>query len=116
MSAQPVPAVDAKKPRRTFSVNLRGAENAALRITMKLKRDGTAVTYAVHSTKDGKKRSNTRGATEHHATAEAAKAAQEKLVMQALKLGWARKERSGGFQAKPDAFDLAHLPVPKSKK
>jgi len=47
-----------------------------------------------------------------HTTEEAAVLTMEKMVADAEKLGWIRKQRSSGFKAKPDAFDVAHLPTP----
>jgi hypothetical protein len=111
VTEQPEPK--AKKPRRTFSFGLRAMDGAGLRITLKLKKDGTATTWATHKPKGGK---GVRGATEQHATQEKAKAAMEKLVERALAKGWERKVRTG-FAAKPDAFDAANLPAPvKGKK
>ena len=120
MSTQTTPTAEApttpeptkpKKTRKSFTVNLRGTqEGAQLRLTLKHKKDGSAVTYAVHSTKEGNKRKNVRGATEVHATVEDARAAHEKLIAQALKLGWTRKA-GGGFKAKPDSFDARSLPA-----
>lgn len=99
-----------RKPRRTFSVNLQAADGATLRITMKLKKDGTATTHAVHTVRDGKKKKSTRGATEQWANLDQAKVAADKLTAAALKIGWVRKERTAGFVAKPDAFTATSLP------
>jgi hypothetical protein len=107
-----------KRPVRSVNVNLRDGHGSRLKISVKAKKDGTATTFAVHSTKGGagKKWVNVRGATEHHAGVEAARVEFEKLVATALKAGWVRRERSGGFKAKPDAFDASHLPSPKATK
>ena len=60
-------------------------------------------------------KTNTRGMSAEHATADAARAALERHAEAAAKLGWARKEsRGGGFARKPDAF--AALPKPGSKR
>lgn len=108
------PAVAAKGS-RTSSVSFRGEAGTELRLVLETRRDGSARTYAVHSTREGKKVRNARGATQRHASAEAARAAQDRLAAQAVKQGWVRKERVGGFAPKPDAFDAAHLPAPAAK-
>ncbi len=106
---------EVKKQRRTFGVRLHGPKKATLRIAARLKRDGTAVTHVIHSVPGaGGKRQNTRGATATHADLEKAQAAMEKLIADALKLGWIRKERKG-FAAQPDAFDGRSLPSPEGK-
>lgn len=100
------------KTKRFFSVTLRGTDESTLRITASLKRDGSASSYATHSTKGtGGKRTNKRGATEKHENMAQAKATVEKLAASAVKLGWTRGKASG-FTAKPDAFDASHLPAP----
>lgn len=120
--ATPAPntATPTPKSPRSQSVALRSPDGAILRFTaIYHRRDGGAVTYAVHSTAPegkSKKRTNTRGATETHANVAAAKTAIEKLVAQAVKLGWQRKERASGFRARPDAFDAAHLPAVKTAR
>lgn len=95
---------------RTSSVAFRGDSGTELRLVLETRRDGSARTYAVHSTREGKKVRNVRGATQRHASAEAARAAQ------VVKQGWVRKERVGGFAPKPDAFDATHLPAPAKPK
>jgi hypothetical protein len=72
-------------------------------------------TFAVHGVKDGKKRKNTRGASGTHPSLDRAKVAMERLAATAVKAGWVKKERAGGFARKPDAFDAAHLPAPGKK-
>jgi hypothetical protein len=57
----------------------------------------------------GKKR--TRGATQEHATADAARAALEKLAASAEKTGW-RRSATRSFLRAPDAFGLGDLPKP----
>ena len=60
-------------------------------------------------------KTNSRGMSADHATADAARATLERLAETAAKLGWARKEsRGGGFSRRPDAF--ATLPKPIAKK
>jgi hypothetical protein len=98
-----------------FSVGLHGAdEGSAMRIHATRHADGTAVSFVVWTTTKGGKKQHTRGATEHHDSMEAAKAAVAKLASQAMKLGWSRK--ASGFKTKPDAFDAGHLPSAKAKR
>lgn len=105
----------AKRERRSWSVGLDGSDGGSLRVVARLRRDGTAQSFVVHTTKDGKKKRHARGATENHATIDAALARQEKLVVDAAKLGWKVHERAGGFARKPDAFAAANLPRPGKK-
>ncbi len=112
---------DEAKPKapRSFGQTLHGTDGEVLRVVAVFRRDGSARTFVVHSTaKDAKgKRANQRGATQTFATSKEAVAAVERVAQAALAKGWARRERVAGFAAKPDAFDLAHLPAPlKSKK
>src|SRR5438046_980829 len=109
----PAPEVRERKRRTNFSTALRGpGEGETLRVYLKQRKDGTAITYAVHVTKDGKKKKSEKGATERHPGLEPAKATVEKLVADAVKLGWKIPERKGNFQTKPDAFDATSLPAP----
>jgi hypothetical protein len=104
--------VKSAKAPRSFSVSLHDAAGAMMRITAIRRADGSAVTYAVHTTKaaDGK-RHNDRGVTEKHASMELAKVAVEKLSAAFVKLNWVRKVAVRGYTAKPDAFDISHLPT-----
>jgi hypothetical protein len=108
------PAAGPKAP-RSYSTLLHGADGATLRIMALRRADGSAITFAIHGVKDGKKRKNTRGASETHPNLDRAKVAMEKLAATAIKAGWVKKERAGGFARKPDAFDAAHLPAPGKK-
>lgn len=102
-----------KKERTTFSVRFDDASRGSLLLVARRRGDGTAQTFAVHTTKDAKgKAQNVRGATEQHPSIEAARTAQEKLGAKAVALGWKRREAFRGFAAKPDAFDAGHLPAP----
>jgi hypothetical protein len=110
-------AAPTPKAPRSQSVSLRGPDGAILRVTAIYRRDGTAVTYVVVTTIDAKKkRTNTRGASETHATVAAAQAGIEKLVKLAMAKGWQRKERASGFRAAPDAFTVGNLPAAKASK
>jgi hypothetical protein len=40
----------------------------------------------------------------------------ERLAATAVKAGWVKKERAGGFARRPDAFDAAHLPAARQKE
>jgi hypothetical protein len=108
-----VPA--APKAPRSYSTLLHGADGATLRIMALRRSDGSAITFAVHGVKDGKKRKNTRGASETHPSLDRAKVAMEKLAATAVKAGWVKKERAGGFARKPDAFTATSLPAPGKK-
>jgi hypothetical protein len=110
------PAAAAPKAPRSYSTTLGAADGTTTLRLMALRRsDGSAITFAIHTTVDGKKRKHTRGATETHASLDRAKVAMEKLAVTAIKAGWIRKERTGGFVRKPDSFDAAHLPAPGKK-
>lgn len=54
-----------------------------------------------------------RGATTHAADLDAGKAYVDAAVKAAVKAGWTVPEGPRGFVAKPDAFDLKHLPAPQ---
>jgi hypothetical protein len=98
--AQPV----AREP-KSFGITLVSASGELLRLRAHRVKTGwiTDVTHRV-----GKK--NTRGATQHHATPEAARTAIEAVATRAAKAGWERRETR--IVRKEDAFDLAHLPTP----
>jgi hypothetical protein len=115
-NATPAAAPAAPKAPRSYSVTLSAVDGTTTLRLMALKRaDGSAITFAIHTTVDGKKRKNTRGATETHPSLDRAKVAMERLAATAIKAGWIRKERTGGFARKPDSFDAAHLPAPGKK-
>jgi hypothetical protein len=104
-------------PPKSYSVTLRGADGATLQLVALRKADGTASSYAIHSTKAASgKRNSERGATQQHASFDAARAAVEKVATEAAKRGWVRKPRTAGFAAKPDAFSLANLPAAGAEK
>lgn len=110
MTATETPAAREPKARRFHSVGLRGDGGQLMRITAEAKKDGSAVTYVTVTT-PGKKGA-AKGASERHADLDKARARMERLAADAAKLGWTRKASSGGFKARPDAFDAAHLPSP----
>jgi hypothetical protein len=91
-------------------VALHGEDGTFLRLIAVSRRIG-AQTFALTTTKlpDGKKK-NERGMTAQHPSLDAAKAAVEKLAVEAAKLGWSKAERRAGYTARPDAFDK--LPAP----
>jgi hypothetical protein len=109
------PTTAAPKPPRSSSTTLKG-DGGTLRVLIVFNKKGGAKTFVLHTTKgaDGKN-VNQRGATTEHPTVAAARAAADKLVEQAVKLGWQRSERKAGFTARPDAFTAAALPVPGKK-
>jgi hypothetical protein len=100
----------AEKGSRSFSITMAG-DAGTLKISAQAKKDGTATTFAVLTTKDGKKKkTNTRGASSEHPDLDKAKGAAERLAVEAVKRGWVRKERAAGFTPKADAFTAANLP------
>jgi hypothetical protein len=115
-TVEQVPA-KAKRQRRSVSFAFVGPDNAGLRIILKLRKDGSgATTCAVHTTRDGKRKIHSRGATETWPTVAAAETQMEKLAVQATKLGWERKAPRVGFIRKPDAFTASSLPKPTAGK
>lgn len=113
-----IPPAPPKKARtgipKSTGVTLHDAAGDVMRVTAVVKKDGTATTYVIHRVLDdeGKTKSATRGATQFHPNMDAAVSAVEKIKAQLVAAGWqARQTRVGA--AKPDAFDLAHLPAPK---
>ena len=104
---------------KTLSIRLTGGQEEML-LSGWQTRDGwktAAVRYREPAAK-GKKRTGERGATQTHATMDAAKAALEKLAGALIRGGWVRPERKalGGFVAREDAFGLNNLPRPGSPK
>jgi hypothetical protein len=115
---QPAPATKSPKGSKSFSITFAGASGATIRAVAQAKKDGSAVTYLVHTTKTagGKKRAE-RGAVEQHANLDLAKRAVEgRLSAVVVKRGWVRTERAAGFTAKPPAFGLDSVPVAGTEK
>lgn len=103
-----------KGERRRTNITLEGAGGAMLRITTHKREPNTVVAYATHIVKTPSgKTQKTKGASSVHPSTEEAKSASDKLVANAIKLGWTIKKSAGGFRSKPDAFDAAHLPAPR---
>lgn len=108
--------VQGKRERRSWAVVMEDGAGARLEVRLERRKDGWR-TLARHVVGSGKARKVARGVTEQHADEASAKAAQAKVVAAAEKSGWKRREaRGGGFVGKPDAFTLATLPKPASKK
>lgn len=107
------PAAAPKLP-KTATITLTGPNDTQLQIVAERTKDA-ARTYVI--TTDAAKKS-TRGMTEPAASFEAAKKHTEKLAMQAVKLGWKRREARRGFVAKADDFNALPAPpaAPKAKK
>lgn len=105
----------AKKERRSWTTVLTDAAGARLEARLEKRRDGTWKAFARHVAGQGKQRKVTRGAstTGDERTVRSAHAA---IVAQAEKAGWTKREARAGFAARPDSFDLAHLPAPGRKK
>ncbi len=98
-----------KLPRHV--VRLHDSEKNSLRFTAKQKANGSAISFATHTTReeDGKAKS-VRGATANHASFDEAKASVEKGVAAAIKIGWVPR---GGAKSTKDTFNLDSLPAPK---
>lgn len=88
-----------KLPKRA-SVSL-AAGGSKLTILAQRKADGSGITTV--TTTDAKKKS-VRGMTKKFSTFAAACEAMKDLEKDAIKKGWTKKERIGGFKARPDAF------------
>lgn len=99
---------------KTATITLTGPNETQLQLVAERTKDA-ARTYVI--TTDAAKKS-TRGMTEPAASFEAAKKHTEKLAMQAVKLGWKRREARRGFTAKADDFNALPAPpaAPKAKK
>jgi hypothetical protein len=115
---EPPPTGKARKGSRSFSITFGGSSGATLRAIAQVKKDGSAVTYMVHTTKTaGGKKHAERGAVERHVNLDLAKRVVEgRLAALAVKRGWVRKERAAGFAPKPDAFGLDSVPAAGQKK
>jgi hypothetical protein len=107
---------EAQRERRSFAVRFDGADGATLTIKATRNRDASAKTTVTHSTRDGKKVKHARGATEQHASIEAARKRLDTLTAEVSKLGWKKRQPRAGFVRTPDAFDAAHLPAPGRPK
>jgi hypothetical protein len=103
-------------PPKSTGVSLFDEAGNTMRITAVVKKDGTASTYVVHKVlgSDGKTKTQTRGATQVHDDMEAARAALDRIKKKAVSAGWQEKTSKVG-RAKPDEFDIAHLPKPATK-
>jgi hypothetical protein len=67
-------------------------------------------------TTNTKTKKTQRGMTQDFSTFEEACNGVERLAEEAIKKGWTRKERSGGFKARPDAFSSIPTAPTKGKK
>jgi hypothetical protein len=117
-TAASAPAAAAPKPPQSLVRTLSDGTNQ-LQFIAVVKKDGSVNSYVVHRENgpDGKMIKSTRGGTVSYETLAKAKEAIDVSVKAAQKQGWSeRKGGGGGFKARPDAFDLAHLPSPKAKK
>jgi hypothetical protein len=110
--APAAPEAAAPKVKRFYSVGLKGDGGQLVRVTAARSKDGASSYATRYFTEGGKKRSE-KGATERHPTFEKARERVEQLAAKLAKLGWWRPSGgSGGFKARPDAFDADHLPLP----
>ena len=102
--------VDVKEPNRLSTSLTSGG--VRLTIMAQRKADDTGTVFV--TTTDTKTKKSQRGMTTKFETfAEACEQVQV-LAKDAIKKGWTRAERSGGFKARPDAFTT--LPTPPSTK
>src|SRR5262245_25088420 len=102
------PAPGAPKQPKSLSLQLAGAQaEEFLELRAWATRSGWR-SDVVHRV--GKRAS--RGATQDHPTAEAARTTVEQLAAKAEKDGWTRRQARGGFARKADEFDAKNLPRP----
>lgn len=109
------PAPAAPKAPSSYSIRLVAGTSEMLLLAYKTSAGFTSsVTVYTSPAVKGQRRAGQRGATATHPTLAAAKAALEKLAVEAVKKGWQRPEKKslGGFVRKADAFDAAHIPAP----
>jgi hypothetical protein len=106
-------AIPKAQEQKSFTRTVAGAAGETMRLVAERWKGG-GVSFAVRSTAvpGSKKGKSERGATTQHATFDAARAAVEKMLAQALKLGWRQRENPGFRRAAPDAF--ATLPAPSA--
>jgi hypothetical protein len=96
--------VEAAKPATRKSVSLTAGEGAKLvRLTILARRTRGDGGETVVMTRDAKKKT-TRGMTTKYDTFALAVVALDKLLQDAVRAGWHKSERTGGFKARPDAF------------
>src|SRR5215475_182107 len=103
---------DAKQ--KGMTVRLVGGDGSQLKVGMRFyKLTGQFTSSVVHSTaKNGEgKRTHQRGASQTHPSREKAIEAVNALVAVAVQKGWIKPAGANGFEPKPDAFDVAHLPT-----
>jgi hypothetical protein len=106
--------VDAK-PAKRMSASLTagdGASRSQLTILAMRKADDTATVFVTTTNLSTKK--TARGMTKKFDTFALAVAAVHELVHDAVTKGWKRRERSGGFKPRPDAFTT--IPTPPASK
>jgi hypothetical protein len=101
---------DVQEPKR-LSTSLT-AGGMRLTIMAQRKADGTGTVFV--QTTDTKTKKSERGMTKRFESFDAACEHLKGLAQDAMKKGWQRAERSGGFKARPDAFTT--LPTPPSTK
>ena len=110
-----------KTPKAKSSMRFEGP-NGELQIVLNRVAPNNIQTFAIHtktdpaqlSSKGRPKRIRARGVTELHKDETSAKTAIDKIVAQAVKMGWIAKSKV--HKAKSDTFDLAHLPTAAAKK
>ena len=102
----------AKQPKRaSFTLNSGKGDKAMKLVLLARRLRGDAGETQLITTSLSTKKSQ-RGCTTKYETFDLAVAALGKLEKDALKNGWTRTERLGGFKAKPDAFST----MPKAVK
>lgn len=112
-------ATPAAKPRTSIIRTLTNGGSRRLQLNaIKNKNDWSCFVVEQEVTGSGKTmklKTIDRGATERVADEASAAAYITKVQAAAVKIGWQIPEGPKGFEAKPDAFDLAHLPKPGKK-
>lgn len=106
----------APKQAKSFSRILRSGKDT-LEFRNEIKADGSVKSVVIYR-EDGKVKD--RGLSVAYPNLEAAKTAMAGPIAAALAKGWEKPQPVDisklGFKAKPDAFGLADLPAPRSKK
>jgi hypothetical protein len=98
-----IPAVD-EKPAKRASVSLTaGTGDKLVRLIILARRTGGNRGETVVMTTDAKKKT-ARGMTTKYDSFDLAVAALGPLTQNAMKAGWTKRARTGGFKARPDAF------------
>jgi hypothetical protein len=102
-------------PKRMSVTLTAGDEDKRVSLTILAQRKAGDRGETVVITRDAKKKTS-RGMTRKFDTFERAVEALHELQRDAMKKGWTKRERSGGFKARPDAFSTLPQAPSKGKK